>query len=60
MSNPVVYSQSYGKSKVRLSRIRRDGGRHEIHDLTLSIALDGDFDAAYAQADCSKSWRPTR
>lgn len=54
MTAPTLYSQSYGKSKVRLSRVFRDGPRHEIDDLTLSISLDGDFAAAYAKADCSK------
>ena len=54
MSRPTVLSQSYGKSNVRLSRIVRDGPRHEMIDLTLSIALEGDFDAAYTEADCSK------
>jgi urate oxidase len=54
MSDPTVYSQAYGKSKVRLSRVFRDGPRHEIDDLTLSISLEGDFYAAYAEADCSK------
>ncbi|HEX4146861.1 MAG TPA: urate oxidase [Pirellulales bacterium] len=54
MSKPVVYAQSYGKSQVRLSRIFRDGSRHEILDLTVSISLEGDFEAAYAEADCSK------
>jgi urate oxidase len=53
MSNPTLCSQSYGKSQVRLSRVFRDGARHEIVDWTLSIALEGDFDAAYSQADCS-------
>jgi urate oxidase len=53
MHDPVVHSQLYGKSQVRLSRIVREGPRHEIDDLTLSISLDGDFDAAYVEADCS-------
>src|SRR5580700_3507194 len=54
MSGPTVSSQAYGKSKVRLSRIFRDEHRQEIVDWTLSIALEGDFDAAYTKADNSK------
>jgi urate oxidase len=50
MSAPKVVSQSYGKSCVRLSRITRDGARHDFAELTVSIALDGDFNATYEQA----------
>src|ERR1700722_9731744 len=53
MSAPSVHSQSYGKSQVRLSRVFRDGSRHEFLELSVSIALDGDFIAAYEQADRS-------
>jgi urate oxidase len=62
MSEPVVRRQSYGKSQVRLSRVHRGeaaGGtpalqaRHEFIELTLSIGLAGDFDAAYTAADNS-------
>ena len=53
MDSPTVYSQSYGKSKVRLSRIHRDGARHEFIELAVSIALDGDFNASYSEAATS-------
>jgi len=53
MADPILFSQSYGKSQVRLSRVMRDGPRHEFHDLTLSIALEGGFEAAYSEANCS-------
>ncbi|REK10947.1 MAG: urate oxidase [Planctomycetota bacterium] len=51
MTAPSLVSQSYGKTQVRLSRVFRDGPRHEIIETTLSIALEGDFDAAYTQAN---------
>lgn len=53
MLSPTVYAQSYGKSRVALSRIRRDGSRHDFIELVASVALDGDFGASYAEADNS-------
>ena len=53
MDSPTVYSQSYGKSRVTLSRIHRDGPRHEFVELAVSIALDGDFNASYSEAATS-------
>ncbi|WP_425614028.1 factor-independent urate hydroxylase [Anatilimnocola sp. NA78] len=46
-----LYSQSYGKSRVRLSRITRTGPRHEFIELTVAISLQGDFDAAFTAAE---------
>ncbi|QDU28280.1 Uricase [Anatilimnocola aggregata] len=46
-----LYSQRYGKSRVRLSRITRNGPRHEFIELTAAISLDGDFAAAFTAAD---------
>jgi urate oxidase len=46
-----VHSQSYGKSRVRLSRIIRDGSRHSFIELTAAIALEGDFTASYTAND---------
>jgi urate oxidase len=46
-----LLSHSYGKSRVRLSRIARTGKRHEFIELTLAISLDGDFSAAFTAAD---------
>ena len=53
MSAPRVATQSYGKSRVRLSHIHRDGDRHEFIELCCTIKLTGDFDAAYTGADNS-------
>jgi len=46
--------QAYGKSKVRVARVLREGDRHEIVERTVWISLDGDFGAAYTAADNSK------
>jgi len=48
-----LLSQSYGKSCVRVSHIRRLDNRHEFIELSCSIELSGDFDAAYSAADNS-------
>lgn len=46
-----LHSQSYGKSRVRLSRIARCGTRHEFIELTAAIALDGKFATAFTASD---------
>jgi urate oxidase len=45
----------YGKSAIRLVKIVRgsDGGRHRVRDLTVAIALEGDFGASYVDGDNS-------
>lgn len=46
-----LHSQSYGKSRVRLSHISRTGSRHEFMEVITAISLDGDFAAAFTSAD---------
>lgn len=41
----------YGKSRVRLMKVERDGARHQITDLSVDILLYGDFAAAYTEGD---------
>ncbi|MGB6044788.1 MAG: urate oxidase [Pirellulales bacterium] len=48
-----VANQSYGKSRVRLTRVTRKGDRHFIIELTADIRLDGDFNATYETGDNS-------
>ncbi|WP_437948439.1 factor-independent urate hydroxylase [Sorangium sp. So ce296] len=45
---------SYGKSRVRLVKVRRADGRHELTDIDVDIQLEGDFDDAYTRGDNSK------
>jgi urate oxidase len=42
---------SYGKSEVRLVKVKRDTDRHELRDLTVDVALEGDFEAAHVRGD---------
>jgi len=48
-----VWTQSYGKSRVRLTKIERSSSVHEIVELSVDVELDGDFDAAYIRGDNS-------
>ncbi|WTW95042.1 urate oxidase [Streptomycetaceae bacterium NBC_01309] len=41
---PMVLGQNqYGKAENRIVRVRRDGTRHEVKDLNVSVALSGDL-----------------
>ena len=42
---------SYGKSRIRLVTVRRGADRHHLRDLTVAVALEGDFDAAHVAGD---------
>jgi urate oxidase len=49
---PVTLSStSYGKSRIRLVQVSRRGDRHDIRDLTVAIAFEGDYDTSYTDGD---------
>ncbi|HTK45888.1 MAG TPA: urate oxidase [Patescibacteria group bacterium] len=41
----------YGKSRIRLVTVRRGPDQHHLRDLTVAVALEGDFDAAHTHGD---------
>ena len=43
----------YGKSAIRLVRVDRSAGGDRVRDLTVAIALEGDFAASYVDGDNS-------
>jgi urate oxidase len=43
----------YGKAAIRVVRVARSDGADSIRDLTVAIALEGDFDAAHTDGDNS-------
>jgi urate oxidase len=43
----------YGKAAIRLVRVWRHGERHRLRDVTVAIALEGDFAAAHTDGDNS-------
>ncbi|GIG92638.1 factor-independent urate hydroxylase [Plantactinospora endophytica] len=47
----VLGANQYGKAEVRLVRVRRDGPRHELRDLTVSVALAGDLAEVHSSGD---------
>jgi urate oxidase len=47
----VLGQNNYGKSEVRLVKVERDTDRHELRDLTVDVALEGDFEAAHVRGD---------
>jgi urate oxidase len=43
----------YGKSSVRLVKVRRGANSHDLIDLTLDVALEGAFERVYVEGDNS-------
>ncbi|MEO7539573.1 MAG: urate oxidase, partial [Pyrinomonadaceae bacterium] len=48
-----IVEDNYGKSRVRLIKVARNGEHHELQNLTLNIALEGDFDSIHLDGDNS-------
>ena len=46
-----VISHQYGKARVRVLKVFRDGARHDLREVEVSVLLDGDFDASFTHAD---------
>jgi urate oxidase len=46
---------TYGKDRVRVMRIHRDGDRHEVRELTVHAMLTGDFSRIFTHADNSSA-----
>jgi urate oxidase len=47
----VLGPNNYGKSEVRLVKVDRGADRHELRDLTVDVALSGEFEAAHVRGD---------
>jgi urate oxidase len=47
----VLTHNSYGKSKVRLTKVVREGDRHELFEFDVAVQLEGGFEAAYSRGD---------
>jgi urate oxidase len=44
----------YGKSRVRLVRVKRDPERHDLREWTLQVLLEGDYESCFRDGDNSK------
>jgi len=49
-----LVSHRYGKTKVRVLKVDKTPGKHIVHDYSVQVLLEGDFDTAYTQGDNSK------
>ena len=47
----VLTKHSYGKSRIRLTKVTRLADRHEVRELTIEIELEGDFADSYTSGD---------
>ncbi|MDG4765973.1 urate oxidase [Solwaraspora sp. WMMD406] len=47
----VLGSNRYGKAETRVVRVDRDGDRHTLRDLNVSVALGGDLAATHLTGD---------
>lgn len=45
---------NYGESQIRLLRVVRQEGRHDVKEMTIGVTFEGDFDAAHAKGDNRK------
>ena len=49
---PLIKNR-YGKGRVRVMRIHREGDRHEVSQLNIKAMIEGDFARAYTDGDNS-------
>src|SRR2546423_6420524 len=49
----VLGDNRYGKAETRIVRVSRDGPRHELTDLTVSVSLAGDLAGSHLTGDNS-------
>jgi urate oxidase len=47
----VLGQNNYGKSRVRMVKVSRDGARHTVKEVSVDIALEGDFRAIHCEGD---------
>ena len=50
----VLGDNQYGKAETHVVRVTKSGGTHEVKDLTVTIALAGDFAETHISGDNSK------
>ena len=50
----ILGENRYGKSRVRVMKVRRDGARHEVFEWNVEVWLTGDFQSCFEDGDNSK------
>ncbi len=51
MGDIMLIQSAYGKSRVRLVQIARQGDRHDLSDLTVAIRFEGEYADSYTAGD---------
>ena len=51
---PLIKNR-YGKGRVRVMRVNRDGERHEVNQLNVKAMVEGDFARTYTHADNTRT-----
>lgn len=51
---PKLVGHRYGKARVRVLKILRDGETHRIKDIEVAALMEGDFASSYTSGDNSK------
>src|SRR6266849_5625435 len=51
--DPILASDTYGKSRVRLMKLARRADRHDVKEITFQILFKGDFASCYEAGDNS-------
>src|SRR2546423_8071581 len=51
---PKLIANRYGKGRVRVLKILREGDTHRLKDLNVTAMLEGDLESAYTAGDNSK------
>ena len=54
----TLAENNYGSSQIRLLRVSKQQGRHDIREIAWSIRFEGDFEAAHIQGDNRKILPP--
>jgi urate oxidase len=50
----TLAENSYGKSRVRLAKVKRHPDHHDFREWTVDILLEGDFESCFVKGDNSK------
>jgi urate oxidase len=53
MSTVTLKAACYGKDKVRVLKVYRDGAKQTAVELTCRLTLEGDIDTSYTKGDNS-------
>ena len=49
-----IVNNNYGKARVRLMKVAREGERHQLQNITVKIAFEGDFTEVHTVGDNSQ------